>query len=140
MTANATTTAARVAGEVIRTRLADPTFARRLRERFQAWEVNYDAFLPQVESVVLIALLATADDPGAGNPQTWYPVAAAALHQQQSTELFAALPPSLPDPVKPRVDQLRLLSTGLTPRSGHRWLRLCDTAREFLEPAALLEG
>ncbi|MGW2240794.1 hypothetical protein [Streptomyces sp. NPDC001759] len=140
MTADETTTAARVAREVVRTRLADPTFARRLRERFQAWEVEHDAFLPQVETVVLIALLATGDDPGAGNPQTWYPLAAALLRQRPSTELFAVLPPSLPEPVKPRVDQLRLLSTGLTPRSGHRWLRLCDTAREFLEPAALLEG
>jgi hypothetical protein len=139
MTADATT-AARFAGEVIRRRLADPTFALRLRERFQAWEVDCDAFLPQVESVVLIGLLATADDPSAGNQQTWYQLAAAALRQRPSTELFAALPRSLPDPIKPRVIQLRLLSTGLTPRSGHRWLRLCDTAREFLEPAALLEG
>ncbi|MFF7550847.1 hypothetical protein ACFZCU_45670 [Streptomyces canus] len=54
-------------------------------------------------------------------------------------EMFAALPTSLPDPVKTRIDQLRLLSTGLTTRSGHPWLRLRDTAREFLEPAALLE-
>lgn len=140
MTADPTSTAARLASEVIRTRLAIPTFSRRLTERLNAWEVDHSAFLTQTESVVLIALLATADEPGAGVPATWYPVAEAALRQRQSTELFAALPASLTDPFKRQVDQLRLMSTGLTPGSGHRWLRLSDTAREFLEPAALLEG
>jgi len=140
MTADPTTTAARLASEVIRTRLANPTFARRLNERFNTWEVDHDAFLTQTESVVLIALLATADEPGADASVNWYPVAEAALRQRQSTELFAALPASLPDPFQRRVDQLRLLSAGLTPGSGHRWLRLSDTAREFLSPVALIEG
>ncbi|RZB19585.1 hypothetical protein StrepF001_12665 [Streptomyces sp. F001] len=124
---------------MIRTRLADSTFARRVRQRFQTWEVDHDTFLAQVESVVLIALLATADEPDADTPESWCPAAAAVLRQQQTAQLFATLPTSLPDPIKLRVDQLRLVSAGLTPRSGHRWLRLSDTACEFLEPAALLD-
>ncbi|MFF3878875.1 hypothetical protein [Streptomyces sp. NPDC001978] len=105
----------------------------------RTWEVDHDMFLAQVESVVLIALLAMADEPDADTPETWCPAAAAVLRRQQAVQLFAALPPSLPDPIKLRVDQLRLLSAGLTPRSGHQWLRLSDTACEFLEPAALLD-
>ncbi|MFJ9631609.1 hypothetical protein ACIRU8_28265 [Streptomyces sp. NPDC101175] len=140
MTADRTTSAARLASEVIRTRLADPTFARRLSERFNVWEVDRGAFLTQTQSVVLIALLATGDEAGAGAAVTWCTVAEAALCQRQSTELFAALPASLPDPFRRRVGQLRLLSAGLTPGSARRWLRLSDTAREFLAPAALAEG
>ena len=139
MTADPITAADQLAGEVMRTRPADPVFARRLGRRLHAWGVDQDSFLPQVESVVLAALLATADESAADLPATWCPAAAAALRRQQDPQMFAALPSSLPDPVKARMNQLRLLSTGLTPRSSHRWLRLCDTACEFLEPAALLK-
>jgi hypothetical protein len=123
----------------MRTRPADPVFARRLGQRLHTWEVDQDTFLAQVENVVLAALLATADEPAAGLPGRWCPAAAAVLRRQPDMQMFAALPAALPDPVKVRMDQLRLLSTGLTPYSGHRWLRLRDTACEFLEPAALLE-
>ncbi|MDF3145711.1 MULTISPECIES: hypothetical protein [unclassified Streptomyces] len=139
MTADPITAADRLAGEVMRTRPADPVFARRLGQRLHTWDVEQVTFLAQVESVVLAALLATADESAAGLPGTWCPAAAAVLRRQQDMQMFAALPASLPDPVKVRMDQLRLLSTGLTPGSGHRWLRLCDTACEFLEPAPLLE-
>jgi hypothetical protein len=139
MTADSITAAERLAGEVIRMRLADNSFASHVRQRFQTWDVDHDTFLAQVESVVLIALLATTEEPYADTPETWYPAAAALLRKQQNTQLFAALPTPLPDPIKLRVDQLRLLSTGLTPRSGHRWLRLSDTACEFLAPAALID-
>lgn len=139
MTADPITSAARLASEVMRTRPAETVFARRLSQRLRTWGVDQNAFLAQVESVVLAALLATVGEPAAAESRTWCPVAAAVLRRQQDMEMFAALPTSLPDPVKTRMDQLRLLSTGLTPRSGHRWLRLRDTACEFLEPAALLE-
>jgi len=139
MTADPIAAGEQLACEVMRTRLAHSTFARRVRQRLQTWDVDHDAFLAQVESVVLIALLATSSDPEADTPETWCPAAAAALRHQRNAQMFAALPTSLPDPVKLRVDQLRLLSAGLTPRSGHRWLRLSDTACEFLEPAALLD-
>lgn len=139
MTADPIAAADQLAGEVMRTRPADPVFARRLGRRLHTWGVDQDSFLPQVESVVLAALLATADEPAAGLPATWCPAAAAVLRQQQDLQMFAALPSSLPDPVKARIDQLRLLSSGLTPRSSYRWLRLCDTACEFLEPAALVD-
>ncbi|MFJ9634375.1 hypothetical protein ACIRU8_42460 [Streptomyces sp. NPDC101175] len=140
MTADPTTTADQLAGEMIRVRLGDSTFGHRLSERLHTWEADPDAFLSQTESVVLIALLATADASGAATPETWCRSAAAALRQQPAAELFAALPASLPDPVRRQVEHLRLLSAAVTPRSGHRWLRLSDTAAEFLEPAALLEG
>ncbi|MGW7171166.1 hypothetical protein ACWGH3_39115 [Streptomyces sp. NPDC054884] len=139
MTADSITTAERLTGEVMRIRQADPVFVRRLGQRLRTWDVDPDPFLAQVEGVVLAALLATASQPTAALPETWCPAAAAVLRRQQDVQMFAALPDSLPDPVKGRIDQLRLLSAGLTPRSGHRWLRLRDTACEFLEPAALLE-
>lgn len=139
MTADPITAAARLASEVMRTRPADPVFARRLGQRLHTWDVDQDTFLAQVESVVLAALLATADEPAASLPGTWCPAAAAVLRRQQDVQMFAALPAALPDRVKVRMDQLRLMSTGLTSCSGHRWLRLRDTACEFLEPAALLE-
>ena len=139
MTADPITSAAWLAGEVMRTRPAETVFARRLSQRLHTWGVDQSTFLAQVESVALVALLATAGEPAAAESWTWCPAAAAVLRRQHDMEMFAALPTSLPDPVKTRIDQLRLLSTGLTPRSGHRWLRLRDTACEFLEPAALLE-
>jgi hypothetical protein len=79
-----------------------------------------------------------ADEPEAATPDAWCVAAAAALRSQEAMRLFAALQSSPPDPLKLRIEQLRLLSTGLTPRSAHRLIRLVDTAREFLEPAALL--
>ncbi|GGY34840.1 hypothetical protein [Streptomyces djakartensis] len=124
----------------MRTRPADPVFARRLGQRLHTWDVDQDTFLAQVESVVLAALLATADEPAASLPGTWCPAAAAVLRRQQDVQMFAALPAALPDLVKGRMHQLRLMSTGLTSCSGRRWLRLCDTACEFLAPAALLEN
>lgn len=138
MTADPLTSAGQLAGELMRTRPADPVFARRLGQRLYTWEVDQDTFLAQAENVVLAALLAAADEPVAGLPGTWC-LAAAAVLRQQDMQIFAALPAALPDPVKVRLDQLRLLSTRLTPYSGHRWLRLRDTACEFLEPVALLE-
>ncbi|MGY4745864.1 hypothetical protein [Streptomyces sp. ATMOS53] len=122
----------------MRIRQADAVFARRLGQRLRTWDVERDPFLAQVEGVVLAALLATAGQSAAALSETWCLAAAAVLRRQQDVQMFAALPASLPDLVKVRIDQLRLLSTGLTPRSGHRWLRLRDTACEFLEPAALL--
>ncbi|MCQ9132836.1 hypothetical protein [Streptomyces hilarionis] len=139
MTADSTTAAERLTGEVMRMRQGDPVFARRLSRRLRTWDVDPDPFLAQVEGVVLAALLATASQPTTAPPETWCQAAAAVLRRQQDVQMFAALPASLPDLVMGRIDQLRLLSTGLTPRSGHRWLRLSDTACEFLEPAALLE-
>ncbi|WP_316762402.1 hypothetical protein [Streptomyces herbicida] len=47
-------------------------------------------------------------------------------------ELFAALPHPLSAGLGPRVEQLRLMSTGVTSGSAVRWLRLVDTAGEFL--------
>ncbi|MFI6936814.1 hypothetical protein [Streptomyces sp. NPDC050287] len=139
MTADSVTAAERLAGEVMDIRQADPIFAGRLGQRLRTWDVDRDSFLAQVEGVVLAALLATAGEPAGTLPETWCQAAAAVLRRQQDVQMFAALPTSLPDPAKVRIDQLRLLSTGLTPRSAHRWLRLRDTACEFLEPAALLE-
>ncbi|MFF3968073.1 hypothetical protein ACFYZI_41800 [Streptomyces griseorubiginosus] len=139
MTADSITAGQRLAGELIRMRLADRSFAARLHQRFRTWEVDRDAFLAQVESVVLIALLATADELDASTSEAWCLAAAVVLRQQQNPQLFAALPTALPDSIKLRVEQLRMLSTGLTPRSGHRWLRLTDTACEFLEPVALID-
>ncbi|WP_217214276.1 hypothetical protein [Streptomyces sp. AC550_RSS872] len=137
MTADPITAADRLAGELIQDRPTDSVFTRRLGQRLHAWDVDQDAFLAQVESVVLAALIATAAEPAASSPGTWCPAAAAVLRRQQDAQMFTALPASLPDPVKARMNQLRLLSTGLTPGSSLRWLRLCDTACEFLEPAAL---
>jgi hypothetical protein len=139
VTADSTRTAEQLASELIQTRLADDVFARRFGKRLQRWEVERDGFLAQVEGVLLVALLAAAEGPEAGTPESWCPAAAALLRRQDNVQLFAALPPSLPNAVRLRVDQLRLLSLGLAPHSGHRWLRLSDTAREFLVPAALLE-
>ncbi|MFD3842721.1 hypothetical protein ACFWWC_41805 [Streptomyces sp. NPDC058642] len=138
MTADPIAAGEHLASEMMRTRPAGSTFARRLGRRLQAWEAD-DQFRPQVESVVLIALLATSRGPDADTPETWCAAAAAALRQHQDAQLFADLPAPLPDALQLRVDQLRLLSTGLTPRSGHRWLRLADTAGEFLQPAALFQ-
>jgi hypothetical protein len=140
MTEDSVGAAERLAGETIRLRQADPVFARRLSRRLHTWEVAPEAFLAQVEGIVLAALLATAGPPTAAVPESsWCLAAAAVLRRQQDMQMFSALPSSLPDAVKVRIDHLRLLSAGLTPRSGHRWLRLRDTACEFLDPAALLE-
>ncbi|MGW0916534.1 hypothetical protein ACWD1Z_33110 [Streptomyces sp. NPDC002784] len=139
MTTDPVTAGARLAGEVMRARLADPRFARRLQQRLRTWDVDRDMFLAQVEIAVLAALLATADEPAAGSPEAWCRAAAAVLRAPEDVHMFAALPGSLPDPVKVRLGQLRLLSTGLTPRSGLRWHRLRHTACEFLAPAALRE-
>jgi hypothetical protein len=54
------------------------------------------------------------------------------LRRQGDVEVFAALPCPLPADLGPRVEQLRLMSTGLTSGSAVRWLRLVDTAGEFL--------
>ncbi|MFI9771101.1 hypothetical protein ACIHJG_30125 [Streptomyces sp. NPDC052415] len=137
MNADPVTAGGRLAGAVMRTRLADPVFASRLQQRLRAWGVDEDGFLAQVESVVLVALLAAADEPASASHESWCRGAAAILRGQEDVHVFAALPDPLPDPVKVRIQQQRMLSIGLTPRSGHRWLRLCDTACEFLEPAAL---
>ncbi|MDT9701115.1 hypothetical protein [Streptomyces sp. P17] len=138
MASDPITAADRLANEVMQARPAHPVFARRLDQRLRTWDVERDAFLAQVEGVVLAALLATASASAAA-PATWCAAAAAALREQDDVPLFAALPAALPDRIKVRMDQLRLLSTGMTPRSAHRWARLRDTAGEFLEPAALLE-
>jgi len=134
MTVDTTTTAVRRAGEVMLLPQADPVLARRIGRRLEAWTEDGDAFLAQTEGVVLAALLATRN--AACSSGTWCAAAAAALRQQDDLPLFAALPLSLPDPVRTRMVQLRLLSCCLTPRSGHRWIRLRATAREFLEAAA----
>ncbi|MER7568834.1 hypothetical protein ACGFWE_42125 [Streptomyces sp. NPDC048523] len=139
MTADRVAAADRLAGEVLRTRPADPVFARRLDQRLHTWRLDQGPFLAQVESVVLAALLATVAEPDADSPETWCLAAACLLRRHDDVEMFAALPSPLPDPVTAQMDQLRLLSTGLTPRSGQRWLRLRDTACEFLKPAALTE-
>jgi hypothetical protein len=136
MTADPITAAVRLVGELMLLPRADPVLGRRIGSRLDAWAVDRDAFLAQTEGVVLVALLATRDD--AGSPGTWCAAAAAALRRQDDLPLFAALPSPLPEPLRTRVVQLRLLSVCLTGRSGHRWIRLCDTACEFLEAAARL--
>ncbi|WP_351230046.1 hypothetical protein [Streptomyces sp. NPDC002133] len=136
MTFDPITAGEHAASELMHVRLSDRSFAGRLDQRLRAWEVDRPTFLAQVEDVVLVALLATAGKPDV--PKAWYVAAAAALQKQEDLELFAALP-VLPDGIRQRVTRLRLLSIGITPRSGHRWLRLSSTASEFLQPAARLD-
>ena len=136
MTADPITAAVRLAAELMLLPQTDPVLARRIGGRLDGWDVDGDAFLAQTEGVVLVALLATRNE--AGPPGPWCAAAAAGLRQRDDLPLFAALPSSLPDPVRTRMVQLRLLACCLTPRSGHRWIRLYDTACEFLERAALL--
>lgn len=85
--------------------------------------------LAQVATVLLIALIATAPEAAAGG---WRGKALAKLQRQDDMELFAALPNPLPAELGARVEQLRLMSTGLTSGSTARWLRMVDTSREFL--------
>ncbi|WP_416960858.1 hypothetical protein [Streptomyces sp. Agncl-13] len=138
MTAEPVAAAERLAGELMRRRLADRDFDTHFRNRCRKWGVDPATFLAQLESVVVVAVLATGDAARVETPDDWCAVAAAALRQHNDVELFAALPAALPEPVRLRIDQLRLMSTGLTSQSAHRWVRLSDTASEFLEPAALL--
>ncbi|MFI1169086.1 hypothetical protein ACH4UM_37360 [Streptomyces sp. NPDC020801] len=139
MTAEPIAAGERLASEVMHRRLADNTFDTHVRKRCRKWDVDRDTFLAQVESVVLVALLATGDDAQGSAPDDWCAAGAAALRQQQEVELFADLPALLPESIRLRVEQLRLMSTGLTPQSAHRWLRLSDTASEFLDPEEFLE-
>ncbi|MGW3148828.1 hypothetical protein ACWDG1_29965 [Streptomyces sp. NPDC001177] len=113
--------------------MSDETFAVWVDGRCSVWGVDRDDLVAQVEAVVLIALIATASEAAAGAGETeWRAKALAKLQRQDDVELFAALPHPLPAGVGPRVEQLRLMSAGVTSGSAVRWLRLVDTAGEFL--------
>ncbi|MFI2765532.1 hypothetical protein ACH5A3_43145 [Streptomyces echinatus] len=81
--------------------------------------------------MVLIALLATEGAAGAQEPER-RAAALTSLQRHDDVQLFAALPHPLPAELTARVEQLRLMSTGVTPGSAIRWVRLVDTAGEFL--------
>ncbi|MFI6357572.1 hypothetical protein ACIBJF_34195 [Streptomyces sp. NPDC050743] len=113
--------------------MSDESFAAWLSKRCSVWGTDRDDLLTQVESVVLIALIATAPKAAADAGEAeWRARALAKLQRQDDVELFAALPHPLPAELGPRVEQLRLMSTGVTSGSAVRWLRLVDTAGEFL--------
>lgn len=109
MTDDPLTAGQRLAGELMRRRPADGVFAARLRQRLETWGVDRDAFLGQVESVVVMALLAAVESREDDTPEAWCTAAAAVLRRQESAELFAALPSRLPGTMKLRVDQLLLV-------------------------------
>lgn len=137
MTTDPMAAAEHAARAVVRDRLTDHVFAARLDQRLRTWQVDRDPFLAQVRDVALLALLVTADNQD-GVPQEWRARAAHALETRDDLELFAALPP-VPSGIAHRVARLRLLAINITAGSGHRWLRLVSTAREVLEPDALLK-
>ncbi|MEV6113008.1 hypothetical protein AB0L59_10910 [Streptomyces sp. NPDC052109] len=123
----------RLAQRITDGRLSDEAFEVWVNEGCSVWGVDRDDLLAQVEAVALIALITTALDTGAGTDETeWRAKALAKLRSQDDVELFAALPRPLPAKLVTRVEQLRLVSAGLTSGSAARWLRLVDTASEFL--------
>ncbi|MFC7221483.1 hypothetical protein ACFQLX_25440 [Streptomyces polyrhachis] len=126
----------RFAREIRETRLAEGAFAARLAERCRVWAVDRDALLAQTESVIVIALIAAADPPKPTQAGRWRADALARLLRREDVPLFAALPRAQPAGLALRVNQLRLLSTGLTSRSALRWERLVVTAGEFLSTGA----
>ncbi|MEV5145134.1 hypothetical protein AB0L14_11955 [Streptomyces sp. NPDC052727] len=132
-TDDVTAASERLARHIMDGRLNDETFAAWVNGRCSVWAVSRDDLLAQVEADVWIALVAAApDDATELSEAEWRARALAKLRRQDDVGLFAALPQSLPAGLGPRVDQLRLLSTGLTSGSAVRWLRLADTAGEFL--------
>ncbi|MHB9860895.1 hypothetical protein [Streptomyces sp. YIM S03343] len=123
----------RLARRIMDGRLNDEAFAVWVNERCSVWGVDRGDLLAQAEGVVLIALIAAAPDAAArASEPEWRATALAKLRRQDDVELFAALPRPLPAKLETRVEQLRLISTGLTSGSAMRWLRLVDTAGEFL--------
>ncbi|WP_147991312.1 hypothetical protein [Streptomyces sp. t39] len=118
--------------------MTDQVFATRLGQRPRTWQVDREPFLAQVQDVVLLATLATADSQD-GVPQEWWARAAHVLQTRDDLDLFAAMPP-VPSGIAQRVTRLRLMAINLTAGSGHRWVRLVSTAREVLAPDALLKA
>lgn len=123
------------ASDIVAVRLTDTHFSARLERSSTTWKMEFPVFIQRVEGVVAIALF-SAYRSTEKSTNTEAPTAALnCLRELSPLELFAVLPAELGES-STLVEHLRLLSTGLTSRSGILWERLAQTARNVLDADA----
>jgi hypothetical protein len=120
------------ARQIVSDALGDAEFHARMRNRARVWEIEFDFFIAQVRDVLFIALYAADDDTADPRSPHHRQAVIDILGRRQPEMLFAPLPSDLPENLALPVKGLRLMSASITDRSAHRWLRLVETATEFL--------
>jgi hypothetical protein len=115
-------------------RLRDDAFRLRLESTSGTWGIDHATLLRRVRVVIAMGLLYG----GRENRDAEEPARRAldVLRRVHPVELFGVLPADL-GPSARVVEQLRLLSTGVTPGGPLAWERLIQTARNVLDGQAV---
>ncbi|WP_329331487.1 hypothetical protein OG866_01830 [Streptomyces sp. NBC_00663] len=121
--------------------LSHPDALRRQEQRLVAWGEPAGGFLETVGFVLGLALFqAQRGSAQAACPQTgqamWQSVTRLLDPQAAGPDLFADLPTDLDSDVRRQIQALRLASTGISPASTIRWVRLLSTAYAIAEHQA----
>ncbi|WP_405742345.1 hypothetical protein OG885_43580 [Streptomyces sp. NBC_00028] len=129
------------ARRLIADHLGHPDALRRQEQRLAAWGEPAGGFLETVGFVRGLALYqAQRGQPEWPCPQTgqamWQSVTRLLDPQAAGPDLFAGLPTELDSDVRRQVQALRLASTGISPASTIRWVRLLSTAYAVAENQA----
>ncbi|MFF6983817.1 hypothetical protein ACFZAV_40570 [Streptomyces sp. NPDC008343] len=120
------------ARQIVSDALRDTEFSARMSQRAHVWEIEFEFLKAQVRDVLFIALYATGGDTTDLRSRHNRQAAIDLLRLNQPETMFSTLPADLPENLAISVKRLWLMSVNLTDRSAQRWLRLVETAKEFL--------
>ncbi|UUU32289.1 hypothetical protein JIX56_21580 [Streptomyces sp. CA-210063] len=123
------------ARRLITDHLSDPAVQRRQEQRFVTWNESAEEFLETAGLVLALAMYqARREAIGKPGPESgsefWEKVTQLLAADAASENLFAGLPADLGPESQHQIQALRLISVGIAPTTGIRWLRLRQTARD----------
>ncbi len=121
------------ARRLITDHLSDPAVQRRQEQRLVTWNESAEEFL-ETAGLVLALAMYQARRETIGNPgpesEFWEKVTQILAADASSEQLFAGLPADLESESQRQIQALRLISVGIAPTTGIRWLRLLQTAHD----------
>lgn len=124
------------AADIIDRRLQDESFLHRLEDSSTVWGVEFPVLIRRTRTIIAMALFNAHLSTQGQNSSEIANAALLILRARTPAEIFAVLPADLGES-SAVIEQLRVLSTGLTARSAILWERLAQTARNVLDSSAV---
>ncbi|MFI1098602.1 hypothetical protein [Streptomyces sp. NPDC020917] len=123
------------ASAIIAARMQDAAFRQRQESSSTTWNMEFPFFIRRVRIIIAMGLFSAYCGTEDQSPAEAAQAGLTVLRELTPVELFGVLPADVGESTAV-VQQLRLLSTGLTAPSAIMWERLIQTARNILDADA----